>query len=195
MNKIRMSAMLIGVFVISVALPLDAFGASTKKYTSKTVWQKGTTVTVGFDPNNCMKLVAGHANPIKVGTKNKKVDLTMICKTGAILPCGAAVSLSGTKKDGSSHTETTDVKCEACIGRGGEGHIGLACESEECICEAPLQLGCSYDLGADCSGPGCVECTPDVPTVSEWGVVVMTVLVLTAGTVVLSRRRRRVATA
>jgi len=38
-------------------------------------------------------------------------------------------------------------------------------------------------------------CTPrrDVPTVSEWGLIVMTVLVLTAGTIVLGRRRRAAA--
>lgn len=34
-----------------------------------------------------------------------------------------------------------------------------------------------------------------VPTVSEWGLVAMVLLTLTAGTVVLGRRRRRVATA
>jgi hypothetical protein len=40
-----------------------------------------------------------------------------------------------------------------------------------------------------------VVSTQSIPTVSEWGLVVMTLLVLTVGTVVLGRRRRRMGAA
>lgn len=48
-------------------------------------------------------------------------------------------------------------------------------------CPEPL----SWTEGASCSDIGCVA----IPTVSAWGLVVMTLLVLTAGTVVLRARR------
>ena len=34
---------------------------------------------------------------------------------------------------------------------------------------------------------------PDIPTVSEWGLIIMAVLLVTAGAVVIMRRRRAVA--
>ncbi|MCK4343101.1 MAG: IPTL-CTERM sorting domain-containing protein [Phycisphaerae bacterium] len=34
------------------------------------------------------------------------------------------------------------------------------------------------------------ECEESIPTVSEWGLIVMTLLLLTAGTVVFGRQRR-----
>lgn len=37
---------------------------------------------------------------------------------------------------------------------------------------------------------GIIDLSPDIPTVSEWGLVAMALLVLSAGTVVLARRRR-----
>ena len=45
------------------------------------------------------------------------------------------------------------------------------------------QGGCSVCTGA----PG--ECPAPIPTVSEWGTAAMTLLVLTAGTVILRRRK------
>ena len=39
-----------------------------------------------------------------------------------------------------------------------------------------------------CGDGGCCQVT--IPTVSEWGLIVMTLLALTAGTIVFARRRR-----
>ncbi len=93
------------------------------------------------------------------------------------------------------------------------GGFGV-CKGEGCTAPCPAENACLSD--ADCSagmicGPGCAPsicgcnatnntwgCTRDcngvcvpnpIPTVSHWGIVVMTLLVLTTGTVVLIRRR------
>jgi cysteine-rich repeat protein len=49
---------------------------------------------------------------------------------------------------------------------------------------------CIIEDGWDCTGEPSVCMPSGIPTVSEWGMVVMTLLVLTAGTLVLAGRRR-----
>ena len=48
------------------------------------------------------------------------------------------------------------------------------------------------NFGEDCESceMDCGPCEPAIPTVSEWGLIVMTLLALTAGTIVFARRRR-----
>ena len=72
------------------------------------------------------------------------------------------------------------------------------CNRNGILDECDLDCGTA---GGPCDVPGCGQstdengngvlddCAPDIPTVSQWGVVAMTLLVLTAGTVVLARRR------
>ena len=48
---------------------------------------------------------------------------------------------------------------------------------------------CTIENGFICQGEPSVCYSSDIPTVSEWGLVAMTLLVLTAGTVVLRRPR------
>ena len=62
---------------------------------------------------------------------------------------------------------------------GESSAVGQVCGDEMC------------DENEDCAScPEDCEPCPAVPTVSEWGLIVMTLLLLTAGTIVFSRRRR-----
>ena len=122
----------------------------------------------------------------------------------------AGTAEAGTPRDGEPCTEhaecddnnpCTDVSClpdETCA------NIPLYDLASECCNPTTGQL-----MLIDCGGPemcyestcypmGCTCCdlpdgdpcaAPQVPTVSEWGVVIMTAVVLTAGTVVLRKSR------
>jgi formylglycine-generating enzyme required for sulfatase activity len=75
-----------------------------------------------------------------------------------------------------------------CNDNGILDECDLDCGTPGGPCDVP---GCGQST--DANGNGVLDdCAPDIPTVSEWGVVAMTLLVLTAGTVVLTRRRRAV---
>jgi hypothetical protein len=53
-------------------------------------------------------------------------------------------------------------------------------------------VGCGQSTDSDGDGiPD--ECESGIPTVSEWGLIILTLLLLTAGTVVIGRRRRAAA--
>ncbi len=66
---------------------------------------------------------------------------------------------------------------------------GFDCGPCEPICgdgacsESENECNCPSDCGTECV-------VSPVPTVSEWGLIVMTLLLLTAGTIVFGRRRR-----
>ncbi len=83
------------------------------------------------------------------------------------------------------------------------------CELDEDCVNCPLDCGdcpvCGNEIcqeGEDCEtcpedclceeGEVCVdgECVNIIPTVSEWGLIIMALLLLTAGTIVFARRRR-----
>jgi hypothetical protein len=105
----------------------------------------------------------------------------------------------------------TDFDCHAIVGGHFEGDGTTFCRHNpngSCTtgaCCLPNN-GCTLDttqeecvkLGGHYSGDGTTECfhnpaTGDcIPTVSQWGLVVMAMLVLTAGTVVVMRRRAMV---
>ena len=55
-------------------------------------------------------------------------------------------------------------------------------------CEIPLE----FHAGQDCLDVACIL-IPPVPTVSEWSLIIMTVLAFTAGTILFGRRRRAAA--
>ncbi len=67
----------------------------------------------------------------------------------------------------------------------GSCNFGETCEScpEDCTCEED----CPCEEGEACVDGECVNI---IPTVSEWALIVMTLLALTAGTIVFARRRR-----
>jgi len=49
---------------------------------------------------------------------------------------------------------------------------------------------CNFGETCESCEMDCGPCQPAIPTVSEWGLIVMTLLALTAGTIVFARRRR-----
>ncbi len=49
---------------------------------------------------------------------------------------------------------------------------------------------CNFGETCESCEMDCGPCEPAIPTVSEWGLIVMTLLALTAGTIVFGRRRR-----
>ena len=67
------------------------------------------------------------------------------------------------------------------------------CEGETTITFNGVIQGEPGDTDAKTLTVKCNESDPDIPTVSEWGLIVMTLIGLTAGTVALGRRRRRAA--
>ncbi|MGD2110735.1 MAG: IPTL-CTERM sorting domain-containing protein [Phycisphaerae bacterium] len=65
-------------------------------------------------------------------------------------------------------------------------------------CRSGMYTSCRWCQGSECDGedhcdgPACsdFDCTGAIPTVSEWGLAVMVLLLFTAGTVLVARRRR-----
>lgn len=126
------------------------------------------------------------------GTKDPDFPIAGGC-SGSCTSCGS----SGTA--GVEDCATTDFCCEDCI----------ECQSTPCefadlqapgACCSVGDNQCSQQTEFECEalGEGFVyhgdgtPCGADgtcIPTVSEWGVAVMTMLVLTAGTIVVMRRR------
>lgn len=83
--------------------------------------------------------------------------------------------------------------CGACCGNfGALGNCQDRWTPGEEFCQIEL-LGTAYFEGQICNdtGPPCE--VPPVPTVSEWSLIIMTVLAFIAGTILFSRRRRAVA--
>ena len=82
--------------------------------------------------------------------------------------------------------------CGACCGDfGALGNCQDRWTPGEDFCFAEL-LGTAYFEGDICNDFGS-PCAAPIPTVSEWSLIIMTVLAFTAGTILFSRRRRAVA--
>ncbi len=78
-----------------------------------------------------------------------------------------------------------------CLGDINENGIDDACEGP--VCGDNVAEGGEACDGTDddaCPGECQADCTCPIPTVSEWGLIVMVLLALTAGTIVFARRRR-----
>jgi hypothetical protein len=79
----------------------------------------------------------------------------------------------------------------------GSCKLGACCRPNN-VCTLDTTYDECVKLGGRYEGDGSTACYHDaagncIPTVSEWGVVVMAMLVLTAGTIVVMRRRAAVA--
>ncbi len=96
--------------------------------------------------------------------------------------------------------------CEGCPSLSGEGACcedgagGTCWVTDEEGCGAGPKAGIWQGVGTTCDPDNMCPaeptfCPPPVPTVSEWGMVAMALLTLTAGTVVFSARRGRRVTA
>lgn len=92
-------------------------------------------------------------------------------------------------------SEILTVNCNAAVGGRCNWAGCPACleTNTEAECEGTGldQLGGTWTSGGTCPEPE--ESCGAIPAVSEWGVAVMVLLVLTAGTVVVIKRSRRVA--
>ena len=82
----------------------------------------------------------------------------------------------------------SNLRCEMVpVNQGGDCDDGMFCTVGE-TCQDGLDNDCDGPIDcadSDCADdPACVA----IPTVSQWGLIVMTVLLLTAGTIVLGRR-------
>jgi len=98
---------------------------------------------------------------------------------------------------GNGSCESGENRCTCPSDCGGFCGDGTCCPGETCNC--PADCGGSCGDGACNCDESCCTCPQDcqglcsdgicIPTMSEWGLLVMAVLVLTAGTVVVMRRR------
>ncbi len=67
-----------------------------------------------------------------------------------------------------------------------------ACCADDGTCTETTEADCDgtwLGLGTDCDPNPCAQ--PPIPTVSEWGLIIMTLLLLTAGTIIFGRLRHR----
>jgi len=115
--------------------------------------------------------------------------------------CGDGLCCAGERCTCSSDCGTPFCGDGVCCASAGEDHTtcpgdcpgGACCLSNNGCVPDVTQDGC-VKLGGRYMGDGSTECihTPEgecIPTVSEWGVAVMTMLLLTVGTLVVMRRR------
>ncbi|MEE9296824.1 MAG: hypothetical protein V3W34_17915 [Phycisphaerae bacterium] len=112
------------------------------------------------------------------------------CPTDAATPCGGTSGACCFSSDDTSHPHCLINTFDACIAEGG------IYQGDDTVCE-PNVCNCCFEDGTCINMPGDV-CTaeggtlrgdPAIPTVSQWGLVITVLLVLTCGTVVFGRRR------
>ncbi len=76
-------------------------------------------------------------------------------------------------------------------------HTGACCVAGSCtddVAESDCRSGKKWRKDTPCSDPEVAAiCEAQIPTLPEWGLMVLTLLVLTAATVVFGRRRRSAA--
>ena len=90
-------------------------------------------------------------------------------------------------------SDPTDDACEEdpygrCCGRGLGEHLCVIMPRSACRGQGFFG-GAGSDCQGDANGNGLDDACRVIPAVSEWGLAAMTLLVLTAGTIVLLRRR------
>lgn len=134
------------------------------------------------DGNEAIGNAANQINPAAINKDRGPILLS--AAGGCTLPSG----------------DCTTATEEACSIEGGVFDLASPCVSGACC----TLFSCSEDSGEfDCIDEGSnaayfgdnttcddFECEPAVSTASEWGVIVMTLLMLTVATVVIGRRRR-----
>ena len=110
------------------------------------------------------------------GCDNCPGDLTICFSAGT--------AISECENLGCSGTESSD-QC-------GTGDVAFCPLTEVGQCDDGLNNDAYQNILTDCDDPACASdpaCVV-VPTLSEWGLMAMTLLVLTVGTIVFDRRRR-----
>ncbi len=98
--------------------------------------------------------------------------------------------------DGDGDVDTDDFnQLASCFTGPGGGPIDPGCEAGDLDGDGDVDCD-DWDLFVQAwtepgSPPPLPQCTVAIPTVSEWGLIVMTLLLLTGGTLVLGKRTRR----
>ena len=111
-----------------------------------------------------------------------------------------AVSVFATDVDGDGDTDVLSASAfddkiawyENTTPTCGNGAVRLAeqCDDGNTDDGDGCSATCTVEAGWECTGEPSVCVPASIPTVSEWGLIVMSLLVLTAGTLVYTRRRR-----
>lgn len=174
-----------GVFIFLVGGLLGDPGAAhagSKVYKTASIWKGGTWCNFSSNDTACVTVSPAGKN-YALPTQH---TFTATC---LYAPCTATITASGTLVNGNQATEAQIVKCVPCpLG----ACIGLDCETDACISSSLQNTDCVYDFSFDCPGGECATCVPpSVPTLSQWGLIVLLLLGMTVGTVMHTRRRAR----
>ena len=94
---------------------------------------------------------------------------------------------------GCASAPTGQLPSSVCTAQGGSYNANSKCNTTSGNCEAnagaPDARTCCLDATSGVCANATVDCGIFIPTVSQWGLAVMVLLVLTAGTIVVMRRR------
>lgn len=199
----------------------DALAAAAKTYKSKYKFKKLTEVNVTSGTPACIKVVT--PQPIAVGNRNKIVRYRLECidatcssnitVTGTL--ADKVCSASRDSNDRYPRKCTTSANCdnpatETCavqerdytiarfcrVCRNTIASMGFWCEDDDCVCDSPYGDDCTWDEDADCGEGTCTEptCGRPIPSVSEWGMMALGLLLLSGLAIKFGwRRARRVA--
>ncbi|MFQ5512748.1 MAG: IPTL-CTERM sorting domain-containing protein [Candidatus Krumholzibacteriia bacterium] len=128
------------------------------------------------------------------GAINTEMDgLTLVFTATAHLNPGlnhiklAIADAGDTGLDSNVFLQGGSFACQAPTGACCDESAGSCADDVlEVDCQGPSDV---WSVGLTCSQVNCGQSPPPIPTVSEWGVVVMGLLLSTAATIVLRRRR------
>lgn len=150
------------------------------------------TITVTIDPDNAFPELSEANNSLQFVL----LEGAALCQTSAIGACCLP--------DGSCQDDLTNTACSGLDGdyQGDTSSCasaqcpvkGACCERSTSDCLIPVAKDVCLGLGGVYHGDFSTVCPLSamgdcIPTLTEWGVAVMTLLVLTAATIVLLRRR------
>ncbi len=179
---------------------LPSFGGPTPDYIIPANFISLTGVTVEYTGNHVCPIASGAIPTNGTNSLNRNPGCN-----AATCPATVAVN-SPTNLAGATGT----VNAPACVDVDGDGYgtpgdascpngAATDCNNNVAainpgaaeVCTDTVDNDC--DSLIDCLDPACAAVVPCVPTVSQWGVAVMVLLLLSAGTLVTIRQRARTA--
>jgi len=166
------------------------------KYTAE-FWIRAGTCGTPFE----FKVGKGGASSCNSNTMSVVLEPPNYIDTAAQYnPDVYEIPLPGLDCNGNDMDDFIDILDGTSQDANGDGvpdecETGACCDTLNGVCSEGILAGdCVADqriwtYGASCAEVECVDPTI-IPTVTAWGLVVMTLLVMTAGTVMIGRRRR-----